>query len=144
MNPCARYFLTGWISLLAFVPAFSHAEKTANVVVAPHAKELVALQGEKLVSFKSDNFLQAPFTILYFGAGWCPDCRRFSPALVAAYDRQSPTDRRFEVIFISKDKSEESMLKFMRSEQMKWPALAFNKITSATNLTRLYSGHGIP
>src|ERR1041385_1094339 len=118
MNPCARYFLTGWISLLAFVPAFSHAEKTANVVVAPHAKELVALQGEKLVSFKSDNFLQAPFTILYFGAGWCPDCRRFSPSLVAAYDHQPRNAKRFEVLLLSRDKTAEEMQRFMTVEKM--------------------------
>lgn len=115
-----------------------------NPALATRAQDLVVVQGDHFVEFKSARFLKVPYTVLYFGAGWCPDCRRFSPALVAAYDRQSPTDRRFEVIFISKDKSEESMLKFMRSEKMKWPALAFNKITSATHLTRLYSGHGIP
>ena len=73
-----------------------------NPALATRAQDLVVVQLDHFVEFKSARFLKVPYTVLYFGAGWCPDCRRFSPAL------------------------------------------AFNKITSATNLTRLYSGHGIP
>jgi nucleoredoxin len=96
------------------------------------------------VPLKPGKFLSAPYTVLYFGAGWCPDCRRFSPALVAAYDRQTQEERRFEVLLLTMDKTPDAMLKFMRSEKMRWPALAFDKIAGAEALKKYYSGQGIP
>ena len=114
------------------------------MVLAPHAHDLVVLDGNKLVPFESTEFLRARYTVLYFGAGWCPDCRRFSPALVEAYDKQPISANRFEVLLISHDKNADSMLNFMRVEKMKWPALAFEKVATAEDLHRFYSGHGIP
>lgn len=114
-----------------------------NPVIAPHARDLVVLEGQGFAPFKSDDFLRAQYTVLYFGAGWCPDCRRFSPSLVAAYDQQSAGKKRFEVLLISRDKDREGLLKFMKSEKMAWPALAFEKV-AASDLEKFYSGHGIP
>ena len=134
-------------SLLALLTMFAgllNAGPLQNPAIAPHARDLVVLEGDKLAPFDSARFLQAPFTILYFGAGWCPDCRRFSPNLVAAYDHQPAGDNRFEVLLLSRDNNPEGMLKFMRSEKMNWPALAFEKIAAAQDLKRFYSGHGIP
>ena len=114
-----------------------------NVAIAPHAKDLVVLQGDKLVPVDAREFLLAPVTILYFGAGWCSDCRKFSPKLVSAYSAQTGK-RKFVVVFISKDKSEDGMIKFMKLEKMPWPALSFSQIRGAENLNRFYSGKGIP
>ena len=97
----------------------SPAAEVPNAIIAPHAKDLVVLQGEKLVPFESAQFLKAPYTIIYFGAGWCPDCRRFSPALVQAYNQQPNGADRFEVLFFSMDKSAEGMLKFIKSEKLR-------------------------
>ena len=115
----------------------------SNAAIAPHAKDLVVLQGQKLVPFDAGQFLLAPVTILYFGAGWCPDCRKFSPKLVTAYSAQAGK-RKFEVLLISQDKSEDGMIKFMKVEKMPWPALSFSQIHEAKDLNKLYSGKGIP
>jgi nucleoredoxin len=136
-----RILLTAW---LAWVSLWAVAQPTHYSVVAGHARDLVVLDGQQLVSFHSDRFLQAPFLVVYFGAGWCPDCRRFSPALVDAYNRQPSGARRFEVLLVSRDKTAQGMLNFMTAEKMTWPALAFDKIATADDLERLYSGHGIP
>lgn len=124
--------------------AAAGAQPAANRVLAPYAGDLVVLRGDKLVPFEAKAFLQAPLTVLYFGAGWCPDCRRFSPELVEAYNRQDPARRQFEVLLVSKDKSAEGMLKFMQVEKMPWPAVAFGRVQKDAGLDRLYSGHGIP
>jgi thiol-disulfide isomerase/thioredoxin len=129
---------------LVLATAVAAAQPTSNPMIAKHAGDLVVLRGDELVVFDATRLAQAPYTILYFGAGWCPDCRRFSPNLVAAYDGQPAGAHRFEVLLLSRDKSAESMLQFMRSEKMKWPALAFDKIPSAQDLQSYYSGHGIP
>ena len=121
------------------------AEQTnGNPVVSPYADSLVVLRGEKLAPFNADKFLQAPFIVLYYGASWCPDCRRFSPSLVTAYDQQPADNKRFGVLLVSQDQSEEGMLKFMKTEKMTWPAVAFSKLSDAKTLQELYSGHGIP
>ncbi|HWW02204.1 MAG TPA: thioredoxin-like domain-containing protein [Candidatus Acidoferrum sp.] len=141
MNKIFRCFLVaGWLA----VPGLARADATNNPALAAHAQDLVVLQGEKLVSFKSDTFLNAPYTVLYFGAGWCPDCRKFSPGLVEAYNRQAPGRNRFEVLLLTMDKTAEGMLKFMKVEKMTWPALAFDKMEGAEDLKKYYSGHGIP
>jgi thiol-disulfide isomerase/thioredoxin len=130
--------------LMVLFPGSLGAQAVRNAVIAPHSQDLVILEGDKLVKFKPDRFLQARYTVLYFGAGWCPDCRRFSPALVSAYDRQAPDARRFEVLLLSRDKSAEAMLRFMRTEKMSWPALTFEQLVNAQDLEKFYSGHGIP
>jgi len=132
------------IGLIAVIPAFGRAAETGNAVLAPHAQDLVVLRGNKLVPFKAGAFLKAPYTILYFGAGWCPDCRRFSPALVAAYNRQPVGAQRFEVLLLTMDKTAADMQRFMHSEKMAWPALAFERMEGAEDLKKYYSGHGIP
>ena len=130
--------------LAALAPALVEGESATNVVLARHAEDLVVLKGQTLVPFNPQHFLQTPYTVLYFGAGWCPDCRRFSPSLVAAYNREAREAKRFEVLLLSHDKSAEGLLKFMQVEKMNWPALAFDKLVNAKDLTRYFSGHGIP
>jgi len=120
------------------------AEPGTNAVLGRYAQDLAVLEGEKLVSINPARFLQAPYTILYFGAGWCPDCRRFSPSLVAAYDRQPRNRKQFEVLLLSQDKNAEGLLNFMRTEKMTWPTLPLEKLADAQELRRFYSGHGIP
>ena len=130
--------------VLTLVANLRADQNGTNTFIARHSKDLVVLKGEDLVPADADRFSEAACTILYFGAGWCPDCRRFSPALVEAYDHQASGVARFEVLLISRDKNAEGMLKFMKTEKMKWPALAFDKIATADDLNRFYSGRGIP
>jgi thiol-disulfide isomerase/thioredoxin len=139
-----KFFHSFVLIALAVSSSRLNAEPTRNAPIAPHAGDLVVLEGDKLVPFNSGVFLRTRYIVLYFGAGWCPDCRRFSPSLVAEYDHQPVDARRFEVLLLSRDKSAEGMLKFMKIEKMRWPALAFDKVSSAEDLNRFYSGHGIP
>jgi nucleoredoxin len=60
---------------------------------------------------------------LYFSAEWCPPCRRFTPSLVEARDRNKQD---FEVVFVSSDRSEADQGKYMRGYRMKWPAVPFD------------------
>ncbi len=132
------------LGLFILLPLVARAEDPPNPAIAPHAPDLVALQGDQFAPFKADEFLKARYTILYFSAGWCPDCRLFSPALVRAYDAQPKGAGRFEVLLLTRDKTEKDLLQYMRSEKMKWPALAFDKVAAADDLKKFYSGAGIP
>ena len=130
--------------ILVALPGLARAESATNAVISPHLRDLVVLQKNDLVPFKADDFLKAHYTILYYSAGWCPDCRAFSPVLVKAYDKQPKGSGRFEVLLLSQDKSAKDMLDYMRSEKMKWPALAYDKLDTAEDFKNLDSGHGIP
>jgi nucleoredoxin len=130
--------------LVLFAAISGLAAQSGNPILAPHAADLVVLRGDQLVAFNSAKFVNAPYTVLYYSAGWCPDCRRFSPSLVDAYAHQTNGLPRFEVLLISQDKNADGMLKYMQTEKMQWPALAFEKVKAAEDLKKLYSGHGIP
>jgi nucleoredoxin len=80
---------------------------------------------------------------LYFSARWCPDCRKFTPKLVAYYNKVAAAHPEFEVLFISNDKSPAAMETYMRDEQMPWPALSYDKIAGSEGV-RKYAGAGIP
>jgi thiol-disulfide isomerase/thioredoxin len=132
------------LGLMMVLPSVVRAEDSPNSVLATHARDFVSVQGEQLAPFKSDEFLKARYTVLYFSAGWCIDCRRFSPSLVSAYDAQQKGGNRFEVLLLTRDKSESDMLRYMRHTKMNWPALAFDKVAGADDLKKFYSGAGIP
>lgn len=120
------------------------AGEAVNPVLAPYAKDLVVMRGNQLVPLESQEGLKAPYTVLYFGAGWCPDCRQFSPTLVSAYEHQKPERKRFEVVLLSMDNNAEGMAKFMQTEKMTWPAVAFERLANAAELKKYYTGKGIP
>ena len=141
MRDMIRWFVLGCLIVAA---SSGLAAEGKNPVTAAHAGDLVVLKNGKLVPFQSTRFFEAPYTILYFGAGWCPDCRKFSPGLVSAYDEQPAGAKRFEVLLYPMDKSADEQLKFMQSEKMKWPAVAFEKLASASDLKKFYSEKGIP
>ena len=80
---------------------------------------------------------------LYFSAAWCPECRKFTPKLVAYYNKVAAAHPEFEVLFISNDKSPSAMEAYMRDSQMPWPALSYDKIAGNEGV-RKYAGAGIP
>ena len=49
---------------------------------------------------------------LYFGAEWCPGCKKFTPALAEAYNKIRAAGKQFEVVFVSLDRSAEMWRKY--------------------------------
>ena len=105
--------------------------------------KLVVPSGNRLVEFKSDAASTPEYYAFYFSAHWCPPCRKFTPKLVDFYNRNHRANSNFEIIFVSSDRSEKDMLKYMKEARMPWPALDFNKKHQSGDITR-YAGSGIP
>ncbi len=97
--------------------------------VPGHVDE-AALANKKLIAF-------------YFSAEWCAPCRKFTPQLVDYYNRVAPQHPEFEVVFYSRDKSPYAMDKYMRDDNMPWPAIDFAKLKEKEVLTK-NAGDGIP
>jgi nucleoredoxin len=80
---------------------------------------------------------------LYFSARWCAECRKFTPRLVAYYNKVAAAHPEFEILFISNDKSAPAMEAYMADEQMPWPALSYDKVAGNQGVLK-YAGAGIP
>ncbi len=69
------------------------------------------------------------YYILYYSAGWCPPCRKFTPGLVE-WSKTARRSHPVEVVLVGSDDSEKDMLKYMNSYQMDFPAIDFEMINS--------------
>jgi nucleoredoxin len=105
--------------------------------------DLVSLQGGKVKKFDAAPLSQAKYFAIYYSAEWCPPCRAFTPDLVKWYEKTKPENPQFELIFVSSDRSEADMEKYITGDKMPWPALDFGKKRSNRTLTQ-YAGNGIP
>ena len=105
--------------------------------------DLVASKGKKLETFDEAPLANAKYYAIYYSAAWCGPCRAFTPDLVKWYKRNKSKHPEFELIFVSSDRSEEEMAKYMKDDDMPWPALAYGKKGSNRALTK-YAGRGIP
>src|ERR1051326_2673395 len=94
-----------------------------------HADE-TSLANKKLIAF-------------YFSAEWCGPCRKFTPQLIDYYKRVAAEHPEFEIVFYSSDKSQYAMEKYMRDENMPWPAIDFPKLKDKEVLKK-NAGNGIP
>lgn len=73
-------------------------------------KELMNPKGDLIPIEKALKDIDNLF--LYFSAHWCSPCRKFTPKFAEYYKTMKLTDKKFEVIFISLDESEEEFKKY--------------------------------
>jgi len=96
---------------------------------APPEGGLPGLLGEQLVDRSKSRVavgdLQGKKVGIYFSAHWCPPCRAFTPRLVQVYEELRSTGKPFEIVFVSSDRDEASMLDYMREAKMPWLAVPF-------------------
>ncbi len=82
------------------------------------------------------------YTALYFSAQWCPPCRMFTPKLVDWYKKIKAEHPNFELVFVSGDRDEASMQKYIKDDKMPWPVVAYDK--RQNELFQKYASEGIP
>lgn len=82
------------------------------------------------------------YTALYFSAHWCPPCRLFTPKLVEWYKEFKAKHPQFELVFVSSDRDEAAMQKYIKDTGMPWPAVKFDRAQS--EIFRKFSSDGIP
>ncbi len=102
-------------------------------------------QNGSLVPFEPSADRHEPDVyLIYFSAGWCPPCHRFTPELVSAYaELQKKAPGRFEVIFISSDRSAGEQLRYVREMGMPWLVLDYRQVNQVDVVER-WAGDGIP
>ena len=95
-----------------------------STVLASVAAHLVDANGNKV---DAAEVAKAPYLLFYFSAHWCPPCRLFTPKLVELYNSNGGGEK-FEIIFVSSDKTEDAMYDYMKGEAMPWAAVDYSKI----------------
>lgn len=104
---------------------------------------LINAKGE---SVDVQKHLDGKLVCLYFSAAWCGPCRSFTPKLMDFYEK----NREFmEVVFVSRDRDEESCLKYMKSYPMPWLAVPWEAYEKDGNnlisqLYRDFKGKAVP
>lgn len=114
---------------------FSGDGNTAAPSPTPPDAMFKVLQGD-LVHFErnelrklDDNAIAEKKLYLYFvSSNSAAPARKFTPALVAFYNRIAPLHPEFETIFFSHDSSPYNMENYMRQAEMPWPAVVFERV----------------
>jgi len=119
------------------------AHAPANALERALAGKLVTCEGGALQPFDGARLAGVKFYALYFSASWCAPCRAFTPGFVDAYGKIRALFPEFEVVLVNFDHSPGKMLAYMRDDHMAWPALRWDAIKGAADITH-YGGDGIP
>mmetsp|Transcript_5389 Transcript_5389/g.9931 ORF Transcript_5389/g.9931 Transcript_5389/m.9931 type:complete len:183 (-) Transcript_5389:2653-3201(-) len=90
----------------------------------------------------SEEALDVDVIALYFSAHWCPPCRILTPMLIEFHKAVNQERKRFEVIYFSQDRDEETFLEYF--EIMPWLAIPFTEEDSIINTGDLLGIYGIP
>eukprot|EP01094_Clydonella_sp_ATCC50884_P020387 TRINITY_DN422_c0_g1_i1.p2 TRINITY_DN422_c0_g1~~TRINITY_DN422_c0_g1_i1.p2 ORF type:complete len:293 (-),score=116.44 TRINITY_DN422_c0_g1_i1:75-953(-) len=110
--------------------------------------KLIQLLGDTLMSDK-DTPLEAAAALgdaehigIYFSAHWCPPCRRFTPQLAKMYTTLRGDGKKFQVVFVSSDKSIEQYNEYFG--EMPWLAVPFEDRARKGSLAGEFEVSGIP
>ncbi|MFV0416494.1 MAG: thioredoxin-like domain-containing protein [Chthoniobacterales bacterium] len=114
-----------------------------NTVADSLSNSLVVLNKNKFQDFDASQLTSKKYLAIYFSASWCGPCRKFTPQLVRMYKRKKSQRDKFDIIFVSNDKSSEKMLEYMKEDKMEWPALRFDEYNTGNVLAK-YRSRGIP
>lgn len=103
--------------------------------------KLVAVDGRRVQKYEMAD--EPEYYAFYFSASWCGPCRSFTPKLIDFYKNNPDAKKTFEVIFVSRDRSDDAMEEYMKDDGMPWPAVKFRDIDRMDEV-RKYAGGGIP
>jgi thiol-disulfide isomerase/thioredoxin len=122
----------------------SHSVKTASYVglhpfLANNANDLTTSDGTRA---DLERITGKKLVLLYFSAHWCPPCRAFTPRLVSYYNNNGGGDK-FEILFVSCDRTEAEMTNYMKLTEMPWVGVTW-KCSGRTPIEKKYCGPGIP
>lgn len=114
-----------------------------NVIYDAVKGDLIRYSNGGITKADDDAIENKKLIAIYFSASWCGPCRKFTPELVAFYNRVAAQHPEFQVIFFSGDRSAFAMQNYMRDMNMPWPAVEFAKLNEK-DVLRKYAGSGIP
>ncbi|XP_059829531.1 nucleoredoxin isoform X5 [Hypanus sabinus] len=86
--------------------------------------------------------LDGSYVGIYFSAHWCPPCKGLTRVLVETYRKIKESGQKFEIVFVSADRSEDSYKQYF--SEMPWTAVPYTDETRRSRLNRHFDIQGIP
>lgn len=68
------------------------------------------------------------YYVFYYTASWCGPCHRYTPTLVALYNKINPDDSKFELVLITNDRDEQAMTGYAVEANMPWSQLKLSAV----------------
>lgn len=115
--------------------ALNHPETIGTRFVGALEGNLVDVEGRPVAVKDSTEY----FLVLH-GAGWCGWCKRLMPDILKFYEDNAAQRDRFEVVYVSADKSEPEMFAAMKEANMPWPALRYGVSESTAPIVAMTDG----
>lgn len=148
--PADREYLNGWRER-RIASGRSVARTTAAQRIPLSSSKIARMVSPHLVKPVGESLRKAPLSMsstpkyyaFYYSAHWCPPCKAFTPSLVKFYDTMKARGADFEIIFVSADRSEQDMAKYMREFDMNWRAVAYD-VGRSDPAMKQFAGAGIP
>lgn len=128
-----------FLALLMTLAVFSIASGSDAWTVKKFSPFLINAKGRKI---NTADALYGKTVAVYFSASWCGPCRGFTPQLVKFY-KSVKSRSNLEIVFISSDKTDKDMMKYMKNDKMPWLATEF-KHPAAMALKKELGVRGIP
>ncbi|MCD9004801.1 alkyl hydroperoxide reductase [Luteimonas sp. XNQY3] len=115
--------LAGFVSPAAVAADVSASDPGLRDSIARH---LVRPEGARFVPFRWER--EPDIVALYFGADWCGPCHVFVPTLREVRDALRAAGADTEVVYVSLDTREADMRRYMRLQDMPWPAIDHRRL----------------
>lgn len=113
-------------AMLLLLPAFANAQGAGERLRASIADALVVPTDRRFASHRWEK--EPAIVALYFGADWCGPCHAFVPELKRIHAALKEAGADTEVVYVSLDESEGEMRRYMRKQQMPWPAIDYRRL----------------
>ena len=138
---------------LAFLVQTAPPAEAPKIGEAPAAKQASSAQLQELLGGTlekldgttvptADAIKGRKNIVLYFTAGWCPPCRKFTPKLVKFFNEHKDS-KDFTIIMVSSDRSAEAQMDYMKKYDIAFYSLPFDKGV-LNRVKKVYAGGGIP
>lgn len=123
--------LSGAIAVMAWAGARATppdlVDRIADVLVVPAEDRFVA-----------HCWVRPPDIVaLYYGADWCGPCHAFVPELARTHAALRAAGVDTDVVYVSRDESEQDMRRYMRLQRMPWPAVDYRRLPAMHALRQL-------
>lgn len=90
--------------------------------------------GQEIHQLSTNDLLKDKDVVaIYFSASWCGPCRQFTPVLAEFYKEMAKKNKKFEVIWVSQDRSTDDFIGYY--QHMPWLAVAVENVQQVLQIT---------
>jgi thiol-disulfide isomerase/thioredoxin len=136
MKKILRFSRFAAVFVSASLSFSAYATGSAAALKEHFPNGLINAKGEKIPL----ESLEGKAIGIYFSAQWCGPCRAFTPSLV---EYRNANKEKFEVVFVSSDRTPDDQIKYMTGSKMDFPAVALQDAATKA-LKERYEVRGIP